>query len=405
MILLVRKEPSPIAGSKAARWNTPSRAPREFVRWTLIAVAALLATSSFPVTAREDHAATDSGNDAPVESPAVTETDALQKRLRDRPVRYRPNWRFEFSNDVFLGSDNFFSAGWSLQMHGARVDSWDNARDTPAFGRSLARLFLPEQAADRSFRESWGFGQVISTPEDIDSEELLENDIQYSSLLAVTNGWIAFNDTQFTGFQWLLGVVGPAAQGEEVQKIVHALVKSPEPQGWDNQLGNEPILNFTYMMKRKLINLKSFDFAVNGGAALGNWFSNVDASIELRIGKNKPGGFLYIPDPVGRSMFYDAALPLADKSKRYTFYASAVLRATYMAHMLILDGSTFSESPSLKDEREPFVGQMILGLHYRRYRWGIHTNWWFTTDFIRSGGMIEGDRAVDFGTITLEYRF
>jgi lipid A 3-O-deacylase len=335
---------------------------------------------------------------------SVAEADYLRTRRRDRPIRYRPNWRFEFSNDVFLRSDNFFSAGTSVQKHGPRVDFWENAKGTPAFGRPLARAVLPVDATDRSFRETWGIGQVISTPSDIETSALLPNDIPYSALLAVTNGWTAFNDTKFTGFQWLLGVVGPAALGEQVQTAIHKATGSPEPQGWDNQLGNEPVVNFTYMWKRKLVNRKSFDLAVNAGGSLGNWFTLADGSIELRVGKNKPKGFLYIPDPIGRSMFYDAALR-PDNAKRYTFYVSGVFRTTYMARMLILDGSTFEDSHGLESVRRPLIGQLILGVHYRRLKWGIHTNWWFTTDFIESGAGVQGDTVVDFGTITLEYRF
>jgi len=338
------------------------------------------------------------------EGAELTEADYLEMPLGDRPIRYQPNWRFEFSNDVFLRSDNFFSAGTSVQKHGPRVDSWEAARGTPAFGRRLARAFLPVHATDRSFRETWGIGQVISTPDDIETPTLLPMDIPYSALLAVTNGWTAFNDTKFTGFQWLLGVVGPVALGEEIQKAVHRVTGSPQPQGWDHQLDNEPVLNFTYMWKRKMVARKNFDLAFNAGGSLGNWFTLADSSIELRVGKNKPRGFLYIPDPVGRSMFYDAALR-PDNAKRYTFYVSGVFRATYMARMLILDGSTFKDSHSLRSVRRPLVGQMILGVHYRRLRWGIHTNWWFTTDFIESGTVVQGDTDVDFGTITVEYRF
>ncbi len=357
-----------------------------------------------PTAAQQSSSEAKQSEVRPETSSSVDETEYLERRLRDRPIRYRPNWRFEFSNDIFLRSDNFFSAGTSLQKHGPRVDFWENASGTPAFGRRLARAFLPVHATDRSFRETWGIGQVISTPEDIETAMLLANDIPYSALLAVTNGWTAFNDTKFTGFQWLLGVVGPAALGEEVQTAIHSAVGSPKPQGWDNQLDNEPVVNFTYMWKRKLVKLKSFDLTFNTGGSLGNWFTLGEGSIELRIGKNKPKGFLYIPDPIGRSMFYDAALR-PDEVKRYTFYVSAVFRGTYMERILILDGSTFESSPGLESVRRPFVGQMILGVHYRRLKWGIHTNWWFTTSFIESGAAVRGDTAVDFGTITLEYRF
>ena len=365
------------------------------LRFLLTTLLLSVVFSPDPALARQVRAETSS---------SVDEAKHSERRQRDRPLRYRPNWRFEFSNDGLLGSDDFFTAGTSVQKHGPRVDFWENARGTPAFGRLLARAFLPDRATDRSFRESWGIGQVISTPEDIETDLLLANDIPYSALLAVTNGWTAFNDTKFTGFQLLLGVVGPAALGEEVQTAVHSATGSPKPRGWDNQLDTEPVINFTYMWKRKLVSLKSFDLAFNTGGSLGNWFTLVDGSIELRIGKNKPKGFLYIPDPVGRSMFYDAALR-PDEVKRYTLYVSAVFRETYMARMLILDGSSFENSHGLESVRRPFVGQMILGIHYRRLKWGIHANWWFTTDFIESGTAVQGDTIVDFGTITLEYRF
>ncbi len=329
-----------------------------------------------------------------------------QKRAERLPPRLRPNWRFEFNNDAFLNSDsdNLFSAGWSLQKHGRRVYTWEEARGTLAFGRVLAKPFLPTKAMDRSFRESWSVGQAISTPEDIGAEQLLANDIPYSAMLGTTNGWIAFNDTKFTGFQMLIGIVGPAALGEEVQTAVHTLINAEDPKGWGNQLDTEPVLNFTYMWKRKLVNTKVFDLAFNTDAALGNWFTLGEASFEFRIGKNKPKGFLYIPDPIGRSMFYDAALR-PDAVKKQTLYFSTVFRYAAMLRMLILDGSTFEDSNDLEDVREDFVGQLIFGLHYRRINWGVHANWWFTTDLIESGAMVMGDTGADFGTITLEYRF
>ena len=33
-------------------------------------------------------------------------------------------FRFEFDNDTFLGSDDAFSAGWSIQIHSAMLDKW-----------------------------------------------------------------------------------------------------------------------------------------------------------------------------------------------------------------------------------------------------------------------------------------
>src|SRR5512134_3492181 len=41
--------------------------------------------------------------------------------------------------------------------------------------------------------------------------------------------------------------VGPASLAEQSQKIVHEVIASNRPQGWDTQLGNEPGVVATYL--------------------------------------------------------------------------------------------------------------------------------------------------------------
>ena len=43
-----------------------------------------------------------------------------------------------------------------------------------------------------------------------------------------------------------VGVVGPAALGEEAQKFIHSLSGDPKPRGWTHQLENEPALLLHY---------------------------------------------------------------------------------------------------------------------------------------------------------------
>jgi hypothetical protein len=56
--------------------------------------------------------------------------------------------------------------------------------------------------------------------------------------------------------------------------------------------------------------------------------------------------------------------------------------------------------------QERLVGQLILGFHIERERWGIHVNFWFSSDTLERNTLstIE-DPGNDFGTIMFEKRF
>jgi hypothetical protein len=90
-------------------------------------------------------------------------------------------WRFTWDNDVVVSSDNQFSNGWSLQMHRRPARRWGAATGTPAFGKSMARWFLPDRCEDLCFREGWSVGQTMQTPDHLSREELIENDAPYAA--------------------------------------------------------------------------------------------------------------------------------------------------------------------------------------------------------------------------------
>ena len=312
--------------------------------------------------------------------------------------------KLEINNDIIFESDNFFSSGVSVQVFGEAEDTWKEARGTPAFGKKIAQFFLPRKATDRKFREGWATGSVISTPQNLMEEDLIEDDIPYSGLLAVTNSWVAFNDDRFAGFQYMFGIVGPAARGEFLQKVIHRFFpNSDDPKGWDNQLDNEPILNLTSMWKWKQWNEVSTEGSLNVDVVVGNWATLGDASLEMRFGRKRPRGFLYVPDMLGRSMTFDATLPREGVGQSVLYY-SLVVRATGIARLLITDGSTFKDSPNVKDDRESFVGSLVGGIHYNRGLWEFSLDVTFTTDFF-SDSEILGDEWNRFGTLTIGRRF
>jgi hypothetical protein len=306
-------------------------------------------------------------------------------------------WRFTWDNDVIVDSDNEFTNGLTLQLHGPPSATWAEAAGTPAFGKSMARWFLPVRRQDLLFREGWSVGQSLQTPDGLERSDLIVDDVPYAAVLAAQNTWIAYDDRRLYGFGWLLGVLGPPALGEEVQSAFHSLVGGQEPMGWDNQLHTEPLINFYYEQKWKLARSSFGDIAAGGGVALGNLVTAAEVKLEGRLGWHVPGGFLYTPEPIGRRLAYDSLLPPRDPAN-WAFYGSISAGAALVGYTAFLDGNLYRDSHSVDYDRT--INSVVFGLHFQQRRWGLHLN------LATSSKVVE--RAPDtqdrFGSLMFEYR-
>jgi hypothetical protein len=223
-------------------------------------------------------------------------------------------------------------------------------------------------------RSGFSIAQTIQTPNDIGRRNLINDDVPYAATLTLQGSWYVYDDTEFRGFEITAGVVGPFSLGEESQKAFHKLFHRMLPQGWRNQLPNEPLIGVDYMRKKKILRKEmsgglAFDATINGNAAAGNLFTHATGGIELRFGHNTPGGFVYVPNTTGYGMNYIASIPPA-RPRAGAFYGSLVMRVTALAHSVFLDGNMFRSSHYV--DKKPLVGQMIFGLHYEHRRFGVH---------------------------------
>ena len=287
--------------------------------------------------------------------------------------RDQDTWEVQWSNDTLFSSDNQFTNGITFRRHSRVFSSLEETGETLAFGKSIARIFLPRTA--ENYRESWAVGQNFQTPDDIERSDLILDAVPYVGMLGWTNTFGAFDNRTYTSFQWMIGVAGPAALAEEVQKFVHnKLVSAPDPRGWDNQLDNEPLLNFYYAKKYKALHTRHFDLALTADGALGNFFSHVQGAVELRFGRI-PYGFLDIPTPIDRSIEHRGTL--RDRNKSY-LYGSLAVRVTRMFLALPRDGNILRRGNEWTEnnvvEKEDLISQVVLGLHFERASWGAHFN-------------------------------
>jgi lipid A 3-O-deacylase len=301
------------------------------------------------------------------EDPAAFHASQLEDAERER-------WRFEFDNDVFFNKDGNLSNCWSVQKHSAIASAWDDLVKMPRFAGIFGNHIPTLNGKGLAHRFGLSITQTIQTPNDIGRKDLIKNDVPYAGILILQGSWYAYNDTEFRGFEITAGVVGPPSLGEQSQEAFHKLSQRMLPQGWNNQIRTEPLFELAYMRKKKIWRIGSpgglsIDSTIDGNAALGNLFTHATAAMELRLGRNMPGGFAHIPNITGYGMNYVAALQPAHYHAG-SFYGSLALRATALAHSVFLDGNLFRDSHRV--DKKPLVGQIIAGFHYERMHFGVH---------------------------------
>jgi hypothetical protein len=321
-----------------------------------------------------------------------------------RNFREAAKFRLEFDNDVVFGSDNAFSNAWSFQIHTPVADNWDSVQGVSQWVKDFGGWLPSLSGEGLKYRVSGSMGQLLQTPDDIEAANNISNDFPYAGIMAFQGSWIAYNDDQFRGFEIAIGVVGRPSLAEQSQNFVHTVIGNEVADGWDNQLEDEPVININYMRKKKFYKAETVDVSVSGLAAVGTMFTLADIRLETRYGKNKPGGFAYTPDPIGRAITYDATLS-PPNPKEASYYATLILGAAAIGHNILLDGNVFRDGPDNDIEKESATGFVILGFNYARNDWGIHFSWAVTTDAIKDESIAKGAEAQnDFGTIMFEWR-
>ncbi len=101
----------------------------------------------------------------------------------------------------------------------------------------VAPLMWSMPQNDRTFAvNSYSIGQTMATPSDISVENPDKDELPYSALLAMSNSYLTISADYSDLVTTTIGIIGPAALGEETQKLIHKIVGAKDPKGWDTQL-------------------------------------------------------------------------------------------------------------------------------------------------------------------------
>jgi hypothetical protein len=292
-------------------------------------------------------------------------------------------------NDIFAGSDSDYT-------NGIRFAWMSSEENMPLWTQHIANV-LP-LASSGNKRISIAVGQSMFAPEDLSRRDQVAGDQPYAGWLYGSVGMVSDTGKTLDNVVLTLGVVGPASLAEPSQKFVHHVTDSPQPQGWDNQLRNEPGLMLTYERKwRSIYEISPFglsaDVTPHAGVNLGNINTDATVGATFRLGYDLPAD--YGPPRIRPS------LPGSDffiPTQELGGYLFTTIGERAVARNIFLDGNTFEDSPSV--DKKNFVGSLQVGaaVTYGKTRLS-YTQVFMTKEYDTQR------HASVFGALTLSRRF
>ena len=335
--------------------------------------------ASLPFSAIAENA----GTDAP-----PTYEENLPASVKNHEAHF---WTLTMENDLFgNGRDENYTNGTRLTYH--------KKGEAPYFLTRWLADVLPPFEVNKSTTVYYAAGQNLYTPEDITAPNPDPNDRPYAAFLYGSAGFSTLKGNHVDDIELTLGIIGPAALGEEVQSAVHDVINSDDPEGWDFQLENEPGVMLSWQRRwpgAVGTEVGPFYFRVmpHAGATVGNVYTygaggltlqltpkqNRWQSQPLRVRPAIPGSGQFEPATPGWSLFVGTE-------------GRAVVRD------ITLDGNTFTSSRSV--DKKHFVADISGGvsLTYGNMRASYTLNW-------RSKEFNGQDDSSLFGAISVGWRF
>ncbi len=300
-------------------------------------------------------------------------------------------------NDTFGGTDKNYSNAVKISWTSGDIDEYSDdgftPKDVPILGSWLSR---------EGYQRNLGLsvGQNIYTPEDTESEELVEDDRPYAGLLYVAFALHRKDEITLDTLELTLGLVGPASLAKESQRLVHDIYRIDSPQGWENQLGNELGVGLSWQRSWRMVTVGGpsgwgWDLIPHLGIAAGNISTYGNTGFEIRFGYNLPRDFgTSLIRPAGNILApVSAADPRLNSYQNFGIVWFAQAEGRAVAYNVLLDGNTFEDSHSV--DKEHFVADFSAGISliYKAFKL-TYSHVYRTEEFTeQDGGQVFGSIA------------
>ena len=258
------------------------------------------------------------------------------------------NFVFITENDADFRNDNDYTYGSEIGLLFYR--------------KNLDESFLHIPFSDYKNQDnylSFSYGQKIYTPKDLEAATIIKEDRPYAGYMYIKSSLHQATKEHLHSLSMQVGMIGPSVQMDKVQEMIHSLIGSDDPMGWNFQLKNELILQLNYAYKKYVELSDSFVFIPEYGFDLGNASTKVYTAGLIRWGQDLPQDFGSVQmDSCSFGKIPHSVMQEYKDVLSYSF--SFWFKANLVGRDIFLDGNTFQDSHSV--EKKFFVAEAGYGL-------------------------------------------
>jgi len=254
---------------------------------------------------------------------------------------------YNYENDFFSYTDRYFTQGINPELMAPFM------RKSP-----LSKVLIP---LNKNVQNYYGlaFEQDCFTPKSIRLDTLNKLDRPFSAVFFMTHLLISIdseNKRRLTT-KFDIGVIGPCARCEEEQKAIHKALVNIQPLGWEGQVRNDLVLNYSASFEQGFFLWKHVEFIALADARLGTLYDDIGGGIYFRLG-------------LMNSYFKNLGVVKNASSNKFQFYFTVRGNGKIVAYNATLQGGPFDRSAYTLDSqnicRTVFSGSGSLVLAYKR---------------------------------------
>lgn len=337
------------------------------LRWATLAA---LGTAALAVTSHDARAADEPATDFATAATLGEPVNEVERAIDEVVVSdQRIGWfdgvdavRVQIDNDLFAGDnqDRDYTGGMSIAISGERAR--DGLLSLDPLLRRLDNLSDGEQDADVYYARQ--IGLMAFTPSNTQVTEVQPDDRPYASLLFLSNGRVRVDadDRGAWTSSLAIGVLGLSVS-ERLHGVVHELVGSESPRGYDHQIsaGGEPTARYTLARQKLWIADPSghVDVKTTVQGSVG-FLTETSASISLRAGNFNSPWWGFAPELTD---YMSAPVPTESYRGGRELYVFAGARVKARAYNAFLQGQfRDSEVRYTSDEVQPLLAEAWIGV-------------------------------------------
>ncbi len=224
-------------------------------------------------------------------------------------------FRFHYENDYFSATDYYYTQGYNFELiH-------------PIFKKNpLSKILIQPKKWENRYGlcfENYGF-----TPTSIRHPEIIYNDRPFAACILFKSFAISTDTTNKIRITsvFTTGMIGPIAQGKEIQTAIHRWIRGTKPQGWQNQIKNDVAVNYAIGIDKFIYAYRNFfSLYANAKINIGSLYNNAQTGFTFLLGK------------------HNAPMKKAKAGRRFQLYGYGQGYTQYVAYDATLAGGFFAK--------------------------------------------------------------